>query len=62
MYNILDFAEALWELADTDHYEMSLEAMSDKLMELGNPTAANEMFHPPIDTYADYDYGCDRDD
>lgn len=62
MYNILDFAEALWELADTDHYEMSLEAMSDKLMELGNPTAANEMFHPPMDTYADYNYGCDRDD
>ena len=61
MYNILDFAEALWELADTDHYEMSLEAMSDKLMELGNPTAADEMFHPPMDTCEDDDYGYDRD-
>lgn len=62
MYNILDFAEALWQLADDDHYTLSLDAMHDKLMELGNPTAADEMLHPPRDTYAYDDYGHDRDD
>ena len=58
MYNILDFADALWELADTDHYDMSIEKMHDKLLELGNVIAANQMYEPPKDTHAsvDYDY------
>lgn len=62
MYDILDFAEALWQLADDDHYTLSLDAMHDKLMELGNPTAADKMFHPPVDTYEYDDYGHNRDD
>lgn len=61
MYNILDFADALWELADTDHYEMSIESMYSKLKELGNLTAANEMLCPPNDTCVDDDYGYDDD-
>lgn len=58
MYNILDFADALWELADTDYYDMSIEKMHDKLLELGNVIAANQMYEPPKDTHAsnDYDY------
>lgn len=61
MRNILDFADALWTLADTDHYDMSLESMHNKLLELGNPIAANQMYEPPKDTHAsdNYDY---RDD
>lgn len=61
MRNILDFADALWTLADTDHYDMSLESMHNKLLELGNVIAANQMYEPPKDTHAsdDYDY---RDD
>lgn len=63
MRNILDFADALWTLADTDSYDMSLESMHDKLLELGNPIAANQMFEPPEDTQAsdDYDYRDDDD-
>lgn len=68
MRNILSFADALWALADTDYYNMSLESMHNKLLELGNPTAANQMYEPPKDTHAsdDYDYRdadeCDEDD
>ena len=63
MYNILDFAEALWDLADTDHYDMSIESMHDKLIELGNPVAASQMYKPPIDTRISDDYDCcDCDD
>ena len=63
MRNILDFADALWTLADTDRYDMSIEKMHDKLLEIGNVTAANQMYEPPKDTHAsdDYDYG-DGDD
>lgn len=62
MYNILDFADALWTLADTDHYDMNIEKMYSKLMELGNPIAASQMLEPPTDTLAcdDYDY-CDEE-
>lgn len=56
MRNILDFADALWTLADTDHYDMSLESMHNKLLELGNPTAANQVYEPPKDTHVSYDY------
>lgn len=63
MRNILDFADALWTLADTDSYDMSIEAMHNKLLELGNPIAANLMYEPPKDTHVSYDYGYEyRDD
>lgn len=68
MRNILDFADALWTLADTDSYDMSIESMHNKLLELGNPTAANLMYEPPKDTHASNDYSycedddCDEDD
>ena len=63
MRNILDFADALWTLADTDSYDMSIEAMHNKLLELGNPIAANLMYEPPKDTHVSYDYSYeDRDD
>lgn len=63
MRNILDFADALWTLADTDHYDMSIESMHNKLLELGNPTAANQMYEPPKDTHASDDYSyCDEDE
>lgn len=56
MRNILDFADALWTLADTDSYDMSIESMHNKLLELGNPIAANLMYEPPKDTHASNDY------
>lgn len=63
MRNILDFADALWTLADTDSYDMSIEAMHNKLLELGNPIAANLMYEPPKDTHVSYDYSYEgRDD
>lgn len=62
MRNILDFADALWTLADTDRYDMSIEAMHNKLLKLGNPTAANLMYEPPKDTHASNDYSYREDD
>ena len=63
MRNILDFADALWALADTDRYDMSIESMHNKLLELGNPIAANQMYEPPKDTHASDDYSyCDEDE
>lgn len=62
MRNILDFADALWTLADTDSYDMSIEAMHNKLLELGNPIAANLMYEPPKDTHASNDYSYREDD
>lgn len=62
MRNILDFADALWTLADTDRYDMSIESMHNKLLELGNPIAANLMYEPPKDTHASNDYSYREDD
>lgn len=62
MRNILSFADALWTLADTDYYNMSIEAMHDKLTQLGNPCAARMMLEPPRDTHACDNYGCRNED
>lgn len=62
MRNILDFADALWTLADTDSYDMSIESMHNKLLELGNPIAANLMYEPPKDTHASDDYNYREED
>lgn len=63
MRNILSFADALWALADTDHYNMSLESLYSELVSLGNPLAARMMLEPPRDTLACDDYGyCDEDE
>lgn len=62
MRNILDFADALWMLADKDFYDMSIESMHNKLLELGNPFAANLMYEPPKDTHAPNDYSYREED
>lgn len=62
MRNILDFADALWMLADKDFYDMSIESMHNKLLELGNPFAANLMYEPPKDTHASNDYSYREED
>ncbi len=49
MYNILDFTDALWQLCDKSYYDIDLDQMHDKLLELGNPIAAELMYNPPED-------------
>lgn len=57
MYNILDFTDALWQLCDKPYYDIDLDQMHDKLLELGNPVAAELMYNPPedVDIYDDYE-------
>lgn len=63
MRNILDFADSLWALADTDYYNMSIESMCNELTRLGNPYAARMLLEPPQDTQVYDDYGYrDEDD
>ena len=64
MYNILDFTDALWQVCDTETYDMSLEKMADKLHELGNDEVANYMFEPPEEEWVcdDYSYRWDEEE